>query len=62
MSLRAPDRTLPGAPLAAQRAQTPIGDPDDDDWEDDVDLDDDEDDDEDDEEEPMQVARVARSA
>jgi hypothetical protein len=56
---RIPGLALPGS---AQSAQTPIGDPDDDDWEDDVDPDDDEDDDEDDEEEPMQLAGVARSA
>ncbi|MEP7276016.1 MAG: hypothetical protein ABI812_06650 [Betaproteobacteria bacterium] len=40
------------------RGQTPIGDPDDDDWEDD-DLDDE--DDEDDDEEPMQLARDFRA-
>ena len=56
---RIPGLAFPGN---ARRAQTPIGDPDDDDWESDDDLDDDEDDDEDDEEEPMQLARVARSA
>ena len=62
MSARAPEPTFPEAARGAMRAQTPIGDPDDDDWEDDVDPDDDEDDDEDDEEEPMQLACVARSA
>ena len=62
MIARAPDSTLPGVARAAQRAQTPIGDPDDDDWEDDDDLDDDEDDDDEDDEEPMQLARVTRSA
>jgi hypothetical protein len=62
MTSRAPDRMLEGVARAAQRAQTPIGDPDDDDWEDDDDLDDGEDDDEDDDEEPMQLAFVGRSA
>ena len=43
------------------KAQTPIGDPDDDDWEsDDVD-DDEEEDDEDDDEEPLQAAAPARA-
>ena len=62
MSARAAHRMLSWGTRAAQRAQTPIGDPDDDDWEDDDDLDDGEDDDEDDDEEPMQLAFVARSA
>ena len=46
-----------GARRALRRAQTPIGDPDDDDWSDDDDWDDDDDDapDEDDDEEPMQL-------
>ena len=44
---------------AVRRAQTPIGDPDDDDWSDDDDWDDDDDDtpdDDDDDEEPMQLS------
>ena len=50
-------RTAAGARRGGIEAQTPIGDPDDDDWEsDDVDDEDDEDeDDEEDEEEPLQA-------
>jgi hypothetical protein len=48
-------RTTASARRGGIEAQTPIGDPDDDDWEsDDVD-DDEEEDDEDDEEEPLQA-------
>ena len=36
-------------------AQTPIGDPDDDEWDDDVDDEDDDESDDDDDEEPMQL-------
>ena len=49
-----------GVARASHRAQTPIGDPDDDDWEDDDDLDEGEDDEDEDDEEPMQLARAVR--
>jgi len=56
MTARVPEPTFRGSARGAKRAQTPIGDPDDDDWEDDDDLDDEDDDeDDDDDEEPMQL-------
>jgi hypothetical protein len=54
----APDGRFEARVAGAVRAQTPIGDPDDDDWVDD-DPEDDPDEDDDDDEEPMQLRRLA---
>ena len=51
------DRAVAISRRGGLAAQTPIGDPDDDNWE--TDDDEDEDDDEDDEEEPLQANAVA---
>ena len=52
----APAPPCAGAPVA--HAQTPIGDPDDDDWGEGDDDDEDDDEDDEDDEDPMQVKRT----